>query len=415
MTDVPSSDRYLSLDALRGIAVMGILAMNIVAFAMPSQAYINPRAYGDAAPLDMATWAFNFILVDGKMRGLFSVLFGASMLLVIDRAEAQGASAASTHYRRMAWLLLFGALHFYLVWFGDILFLYAAIGMIAFLFRARPPRSLWRWAIGLFVTNFLLFAAFALSLHALRHGAGQPGAPAELITQWRELQNQIGAPGAPAIARELAVYSGGYGGILDFRTSAPAALMPIIGLFFFGFETLGLMLMGMALFRTGFLTGEWDSARYRRWMTIGYALGLPAMAVLAWWVWSSGFDAVTTFGAAQAWAAPWRIALILAHAALALLLIRRFAASAIMRRIAAAGRVAFSNYLGTSLVMTAIFYGYGLGLFGEVSRATLYLFVIGMWAVMLLWSKPWLERFRHGPLEWLWRSLSRGGAQPMRL
>src|SRR3546814_8633540 len=106
--------------------------------------------------------------------------------------------------------------------------------------------------------------------------------------------------------------------------------------------------------------------------------------------------------------------LTIAYAALLIVLIRRAAASAWMARVAATGRAAFSNYLGTSIVMTTFFYGYGFGLFGYVDRWTLYLVCAGMWAVMLLWSKPWLDRFLYGPLEWLWRSLARGKPQPMR-
>jgi uncharacterized protein len=118
--------RIHALDIVRGVAVMGILAMNIVAFAMPFNAYMNPAAFGSHGPADYASWLFSFIFIDGKMRGLFSFLFGASMLLVIDRAEAKGESPAGIHFRRMAWLLFFGLIHFYLIWYGDILIGYAA-------------------------------------------------------------------------------------------------------------------------------------------------------------------------------------------------------------------------------------------------------------------------------------------------
>src|SRR3546814_11868070 len=101
-------------------------------------------------------------------------------------------------------------------------------------------------------------------------------------------------------------------------------------------------------------------------------------------------------------------------AALSMLLIRTRASASVRVRLAAAGRMAFTNYLTTSIVMTSIFYGYGLGLFGSVGRAALYLFCLGMWAAMLLWSKPWLDRFHYGPFEWLWRSLARAQRQPMR-
>src|SRR3546814_4576029 len=113
--------RFESLDAIRGVAVMGILAMNIVAFALPFSAYSNPAAGGPPAPADLATWVFDFVFVDSKMRGLFSLLFGASTLLVIERAAAQGRSQEAAHYARMIWLALFGLAHFYLIWFGHIL------------------------------------------------------------------------------------------------------------------------------------------------------------------------------------------------------------------------------------------------------------------------------------------------------
>ena len=142
-------DRIATLDIVRGVAVMGILAMNIVAFAHPPAAYMNPLAYGAERAVDMASYAFSFIFIDGKMRGLFSFLFGASMLLVIQRAQASGAGGASIHYRRMAVLLIFGLLHFYLIWYGDILVTYALVGMVAFAFRASSPRKLIGWAVAL--------------------------------------------------------------------------------------------------------------------------------------------------------------------------------------------------------------------------------------------------------------------------
>src|SRR6187549_2730736 len=135
-----SPGRIVTLDIVRGIAVMGILAMNIVAFAMPDQAYVNPLAYGSESAADFASWAFSFVFIDGKMRGLFSFLFGASMLLVIQLAEAKRESARSATFRRQLWLLLFGYLHFALIWYGDILVGYALIGMLAWHFRGCRPR-----------------------------------------------------------------------------------------------------------------------------------------------------------------------------------------------------------------------------------------------------------------------------------
>ena len=152
----PMDSRFISLDVVRGIAVMGILLMNIVGFAMPFQAYSNPTAYGGTGPIDMAFWATNFVLADGKMRGLFSILFGASMLLVIQRAEASQRSSALTHYSRMTWLLLFGVIHAYAIWYGDILMLYAGVGMVAYFFRKMEAHKLVTLGIILIIAQAVL-------------------------------------------------------------------------------------------------------------------------------------------------------------------------------------------------------------------------------------------------------------------
>src|SRR4029079_5120810 len=157
-------ERIATLDIVRGVAVMGILAMNIVGFAMPGAAYMNPMAYGTQGPADLASWGFSFIRIDGKMRGLFSFLFGASLLLVVERAEASGRNPALVHYSRMFWLLVFGLIHFYLIWWGDILSLYAPVGMIAFLFRHFSVRQLLHMGAFLNLLQFALFAFFTLGM-----------------------------------------------------------------------------------------------------------------------------------------------------------------------------------------------------------------------------------------------------------
>src|ERR1700712_964662 len=134
--------RIATLDIIRGVAVMGIFGVNIIGFAMPLQAYFNPTAYGLSSPADLGLWFATFILIDRQMPGLFFLLSGGSMRRVIERAGAPGRSAADIHYSRMFWLLVLGCVHYYLIWFGDILTLYAATGMIAFVFRKRSVRFL---------------------------------------------------------------------------------------------------------------------------------------------------------------------------------------------------------------------------------------------------------------------------------
>ena len=180
-SDASNGTRHLTLDAIRGVAVMGILLMNVIAFTMPEQAYINPLAWGGTRAIDLGAWAVNFVLVDGKMRGLFSLLFGASMLLVADRAEAKGEDGASIHYRRMFWLLLFGLAHYYLIWFGDILVLYAVVGCIAFLFRHRAPMNLIKWGIIFIALGF--WQAYFRPRAKCEDGAYCARPQAALITQ----------------------------------------------------------------------------------------------------------------------------------------------------------------------------------------------------------------------------------------
>jgi len=403
--------RIATLDIVRGVAVMGILAMNIVGFAMPFQAYMNPVALGPIGEADLASWVVSFIFVDGKMRGLFSFLFGASMLLVIEQSKAKGEASDIVHYRRMAWLLFFGLVHLYLIWFGDILVGYALIGMIAFLFRNLSQRALIGWAVGLLVLQLLIFAGLAGLSAALQESAAAPGAEPALVAEWQGLERQFGAMSAQAKAQEFALYRGGYGGILADRV-ADQALAPVKGLALFGWETLAYFLLGMAALRSGFLAGRWSPERYRTTALLGFGIGIPAYALLAWLLVRDGFSVPAVFALSMAATVPFRPLMVVATASLIILATRN--GGALVERIAAAGRVAFTNYLGTSLLMTTFFYGYGGGLFGDLGRAQLWLVVLAMWGLMLFWSKPWLDRFLYGPLEWLWRSLARGSAQPLR-
>lgn len=405
--DGARTERLLTLDALRGFAVMGILAMNVVAFAMPEMATVSPRAFGGETAADRAAWALGFILFDGKMRGLFSILFGASMILIADRAEAAGQDAAAVHYRRMTWLGLFGLCHYVLIWWGDILFLYAVVGCIAFTFREWETGRLIRWAAVLFAIGVLL--------HSLLFGAqltaAGVGPDSAMTAAGQAIRDQYAAIDEE-VAHELALYRGPWLPILAERLDR--ADTPFVMVLMSLLETLPLMMIGMALLRSGFLGGAWDSAAYRRVALRWLAPGLLLTLLVAWVQWRSGFDYIVSTNAFFAWAGPGRLMMTIAYAALLILLVRRAAARPWMARVAAAGRAAFSNYIGTSIVMTTIFYGYGLGLFGAVGRWPLYLFCLGLWGAMLLWSKPWLDRYRYGPLEWLWRSLARGKAQPMR-
>ncbi|MBX3595496.1 DUF418 domain-containing protein [Sphingomonas sp.] len=400
-------DRFLSLDVVRGVAVMGILLLNIVAFSMPLPAYFNPTAYGGATGLDLAVYLVNFILFDGKMRGLFSLLFGASLLLVTERAAARGDSPAKVHFARMTWLLVFGLLHLWLIWWGDILSHYALVGMIAFFCRRMDVRSLITLAAMLLLVQLLASALIPLGVAQAQAAPTRP----EAVALLRELDTGFGQPPQPWLAADIAAHRADWIAIAR-DAFAMSSLTPLHGVLQYGYETLAYMLLGMAAWKSGMLAGNWTPDRYRRWAIIGLGLGVAVYTLLAAYMVSRGFDLFSVTLAAWTLAVPIRPVMILGWASLILLAMRP--GGGLTGRLAAAGRMAFSNYLLTSVVCTMLFYGYGFGWYGALTRAQLYPVVIAIWCAMLLWSKPWLDRFAYGPLEWAWRSLSRGAAQQLR-
>ncbi|WP_241659863.1 DUF418 domain-containing protein [Sphingomonas glacialis] len=402
-TSAPA-DRIASMDFLRGVAVMGILVANLPGFALPS-AYFSPVAWGGSTGANLSVWFATYVLIEGKMRGLFSVLFGASMLLVIERANRKGENAAGVHYRRMATLFVIGAVHLYLFWSGDILNHYAIVGSVAFLFVRLPVRWL---LICAGVLLALQLAAENMASQSYFESAARD-TPAKIET-WNGFASAFGVPPPAEVTAELDARRGGFVESNVYRWKHEVS--PLNGIMQLGMQTLSAMLLGMAGYRSGFLTGRWTRARYRRWAAVSLAVSLPIYVALAYNTVAQGFFGPWVFFDSILAAEVPRSVMVIGYTALLMLLMRP--GTWVTTRIAAVGRAAFTNYLGTTLMMTFIFSGWGLGQFGYWSRAQLYLLVPVAWAMMLCWSKPWLDRYRYGPLEWVWRSLSRMQLQPMR-
>lgn len=284
--------RYVAIDAVRGFAVLGILLMNIVGMGMPGYAYVDPGYFGGGEGADLAAWAVNYILVDGKMRALFAMLFGASMLLIAQRADETSLGASQTHYRRMAWLLLFGLIHGWLFWYGDILHCYAVAGLVVFLRRDRRPRLQVGLGIGALVLPASLGVYEQIHLDWLRSAARAPGASAEAVEAWRTASAQL----APPLDRAQIELNGYRGTFLD----ALAVRVPIVSmaqtyfLLRYGLlEALGYMLIGMALFRLGFITGQWASRAYFRFALAAYLVCVPLYLPIVDRLIDSSFDPVT--------------------------------------------------------------------------------------------------------------------------
>jgi len=400
---VRAQDRIASLDFVRGIAVMGILAANIVSFGQPMSAYFWPGAFMvDPADPGGWQWVIQFVLVDGKMRGLFSLLFGAGLYLFMERAWARG-STRRLQMWRLAVLLGFGLLHFYFVWMGDILAMYGLVGFVALAFMGFRPGTQIR--VGLFI--YTLGAIFLGGVFTIQYliadtavFAGQPWAieaKAEIIKAFETAQ------AAEAKITALTI-NGDYGGLIAERFSQQW-WMPFTNPLFFGLETLPLMLLGMALYRLGFFSGGLDARRMIRWGWSAVIAGGAMTLAIALFVRSGGFTHTAVNAAFIGWSLIPRLIMTLGMAALLVELSKRVHGP-LAQRVSAAGRAAFTNYLGTSILMMFVFQGWGLGLFGDLNRPLLYLVTVITCALMLAWSKPWLERFRYGPLEWLWRCLT---------
>ena len=408
------SSRIVALDLVRGVAVLGILAINIAGFAGPAGATLSPNVPMPATFADEAWFAFATLVFEGKMRGLFSLLFGASMLLFIERADAarqdrNEIGGAALQLRRLGWLALFGYLHFLLFWWGDILFTYALAGIAALAFRNAPLKPLAGAALTLFAAWHGLMTVSTVPQTTLEQQVLRGAASADVAADYRAQQHE----NAAATARELAGYRMGFTSqMADKLASRPTkplnAAVVTIG------ETLPLMLLGMVLFRSGFFSGRWPRRALVRIAIGGIAGGGAVTLGFLGWAWPRHFPPDATGAAIGYWLGMPHLLMAAGYAAALVLLAPRLAPTWLGQRLVAAGRMAFSNYLGTTMVMTALFYGWGLGLVGTVPVRWQWLFVLGGWALMLGWSKPWLARCRQGPLEWAWRALTYGRATPLR-
>ncbi|HXG05094.1 MAG TPA: DUF418 domain-containing protein [Candidatus Binatia bacterium] len=384
----PPAPRLPELDALRGFAVLGILAVNIQSFAFVASARVNPTAQGDVGGAHWWAWWVTRVLADGKFIAIFAMLFGAGIVLMADRCLRRGADPARVHYRRMAVLFLVGLLHAYLVWYGDVLVTLAVAGSVAYLYRELPVRRL-------LVTGLVVYAVGSLApglIAWIANGASPASA------------GGLSSPAPDAIAWETSRYRGPWAEQMQHR--APTALrlqtseLALRSLW----QLTGLMLVGAALFKSGFLTAE---RPIRDYVIMGSACAATGLPVVVWGVehaaasgWTSRALAISD--QANYWGG---LPVALAWMAAVILLCRRASPP---RGLVAVGRSALTNYLAQSVVCTSIFYGHGFGLFARIDRAHLLGLVVAIGLAQMVASVWWLRRFEQGPLEWLWRRLSYG-------
>jgi uncharacterized protein len=389
----PPPPRILALDALRGLAVIGIVGMNVHAFALPGPAYYNPLSYGAVSPVDYWVWLGSFVFIEDKFRTLFAMLFGAGCLILIERG---GDKPWRAHFARMAVLLVIGLAHAALLASNDVLRAYALAGLALPWLAGLSARALIAVALGLLMVHVAL-GMVALGAPLAAFYTQQGGADALL---WAERQFGHDSPtilmlleqGREGLADRLARRSLG----IPAQLATVAASLPL---------NLSAIALGMGLWRGGMLKGEWRTFRLQRLAGIAALVALPGLLVLAAWLVASGFPAPLVGPVALVLSAPFDMALALSYAALVMAFLNKD--SGLTRRLAMAGRLSLTNYLMTSVILSAIFASWGLGLFGEVTRWQAFALGLLPVAAMLLWSPPWVERLGQGPFERLWRAGAR--------
>ena len=400
-TPTSSAERIASIDTLRGFALLGILVMNINSFGMIGSAYMNPTALGPPEGLDYVVWWIAHLLAEMKFMTIFSALFGAGIVLMWQRAKRGGRKSTWLHYRRMFWLLVIGLAHAHLLWFGDILVPYALCGMVMYWLSGLRPR--WLIPSGI----MLIGVGSALMLVS---GLTMPNWPEETVAK----MSADWAPTAEQIEMQLAMYRGSWLEQMPYRSIQALSMETFLFLFLFFWRIGGLMLIGMALFKLGFFSGE----RSHRFYGIGAIVGLIVGGTLI------------QFGVLQNHHNQWTMqysfflgsqynywgSLLVAFAwsCLVILACKLQWMNWLLNALAAVGRMALSNYLLHTIICTTFFYGHGFGWYGYLSRSSLLLIVLFIWVLQLIVSPWWLKRFRFGPFEWLWRSLTYWSWQPMR-
>ncbi|GAB3953438.1 DUF418 domain-containing protein [Spirosoma harenae] len=428
---VAQTERIQTIDILRGVALLGILLMNIPYFSMAER-------FSDAFnhnPGDVNFWldAFINIVFEGKMRALFSMIFGVGIILFMARKEKSGKSATGLFFRRMGWLVLFGLIDAHvLLWFGDILYYYGVIGMIAFWFRKMKPVYL---ALGVplvaiigFVLSTMFYQnvrdkrmAFLAVQKAQQQGQTLSKGQQQIIQNWKEAEKEF-FPNKAEIAEHTRKMKAP-----DYLTVASRYRKESWDgqtkyLIFGIWDPLALMLLGMALYKWGFVTGQWPRRRYWQTMLLGYGLGLPLVTFSFYYYYQNIPSSWAFITYMEQHPVQWvgliypfqRILLVMAHASLLILLIQSRGAKGLLNRLGAVGQMAFTNYVMHTLICTFVFFGYGLNQYAEWEFYQLYFLVTAIWILQLIISPIWLRYYQFGPLEWVWRSLTYWQRQPMR-
>ena len=399
ITPVSAAQRIQSIDVLRGFALLGILVMNIQSFSMIDAAYFNPVAFGDLHGINYLIWYAGHLIVDTKFMSIFSMLFGAGIILMTSRAEATGRSPRSIHYRRNIVLLAIGLAHGWLLWSGDILYSYAMCGFFVYLFRKKSPKSL--------ITTAIIFLAIGSAITILSAMSESPENQQELMSLF--------APSPEEATRNLTAYRGNWLSQFTYRIDDIIAMETVVFAFYIFWRVTGLMLLGMAFFKLHLFDATRSKRYYTYMATAGLSLGLPLIAYEISIYVKHDWD-ISVMGGPAGQLNYWgSIAVATGLIGMIMRWCKSNFAKSLKSSLAAVGQTALTNYLMQTIICTFIFYGgWGLGYFGTFQRWQQAILVLSIWIAQLIISTIWMRVFRYGPFEWLWRTLTYARFQPMR-
>lgn len=392
-----TQERIALLDIVRGVAVLGILLMNIRLFSEPSAAYFNPLVHGSYEGVDRIWWQFQYVFANQKFMAIFSMLFGASTAIIVDGLVRKGLPVNLTYARRIFGLLLIGLAHSYLLWSGDILVIYAMTSLLPFLFRnVRWSRTLLA-GIGMLLFGTLLMAGGYYDISS---------APKDIQA---EIALDMWHPSAAAITAEITAHQGSWYEQFQYRLVNAFAFQTEIYLSWGVWRTGGMMLIGLSLYRIGFLQGQLAGRTYGIVTVLALPLGL---ALSAWGLatnhavnWSFPFS----FFLGDLWNYWGSAVMAIGYISLFGWLLKSTAIRFGFKAFTAVGKATLSNYLYQTLFCTTVFYGFGFGLFGTLARHETALVVVAVWATQILGSLWWFKHYSKGPVEAVWHRFTYAG------
>ena len=417
-----TAERILAMDIIRGISLFGILLMNIVGFGL-YKAYFDPTNNGGFDGWNSTVWWMNMLFFEGTMRGMFSMLFGAGIILFTART-IEGNQVTDLFFRRLMWMVLFGVIHCYiLLWEGEILYSYGIVGMFAFSFRHLKPKYLLIAAVFILSVSTLFsvkdyykysekYTKSASANIKKSTGAVLSKEENESIENWNGIVKEEKV-NPEQLKAEINARSKGYWSIVMHKLTVNQYMQTAFLYFINFWDTLAMMLWGMAFFKLGILTASKPNKFYIWMAFIGYGIGITINYFETTHIVNEHFSILSFYRNYLTYQFG-RIPTTCGHIALIMLFVKSGILPWLKKSLAAVGQMAFTNYITHSIICNFIFLGYGLSMYGKLQRYELYFIVIGIWIFQLIVSPIWLKHFRFGPLEWVWRSLTYWKAQPMK-